>query len=91
MNKNIEEEWIVTEKRNNYQLLINNNKKIKLKLQSFVRKNEIQRVIFTFYNLLNKPIIELRSNKNCKIKSARILIYDKKDIPIKINSVNMSN
>ena len=60
MNKNIEEEWIVTEKSNNYQLLINNNKKIKLKLKSFVRKNEIQRLIFTFYNLLNKPIIELR-------------------------------
>ena len=26
-NKNIEDEWIVTEKSNNYQLLINNNKK----------------------------------------------------------------
>lgn len=90
-NKNIEEEWIVTEKRNNYQLLINKNKKIKLKLQSFVRKNEIQRLIFTFYSLLNKPIIEIRSNKNCNIKSTRILIYDKKDIPIIINSVDMSN
>ena len=90
-NKNIEDEWITTEKSNNYQLLINNNKKIKLKLQSFVRKKEIQKLIFTFYSLLNKPIIELRSNKNCKIKSARVLIYDKKDIPIKINSVDMSN
>ena len=55
----------MTEKSNNYQLLINKNKKIKLKLQSFVRKNEIQRLIFTFYSLLNKPIIEVRSNKNC--------------------------
>ena len=90
-NKNIEDEWIVTEKRYNYQLLINKNKKIKLKLQSFIRKNEIQRLIFTFYSLLNKPIIELRSNNNCKIKSARILIYNNKDIPIKINSVDMSN
>lgn len=90
-NKNIEDEWIATEKSNNYQLLINNNKKIKLKLQSFVRKKEIQKLIFTFYSLLNKPIIELRSKKNCKIKSARVLIYDKKDIPIKINSVDMSN
>ena len=90
-NKNIEEEWIVTEKSKNYQSLINKNKKIKLKLQTFVRKKEIQRLIFTFYNLLNKPIIEIRSNKNCKIISARILIYNKKDIPIKINSVDMSN
>ena len=90
-NKNIEDEWILTEKSNNYQLLINKNKKIKLKLKSFVRKKEIQRLIFTFYSLLNKPIIEVRSNKNCKIKSARVLIYDKKDIPIKINSVDMSN
>jgi len=90
-NKNIEDEWITTEKNKNYQLLTNNNKKIKLKLQSFFRKKEIQKLIFTFYDLLNKPIIELRSNKNCKIKSARVLIYDKKDIPIKINSVDMSN
>ena len=90
-NKNIEDEWITTEKNKNYQLLTNNNKKIKLKLQSFIRKKEIQRLIFTFYSLLNKPIIELRSNKNCNIKSARILIYDKRDIPIKINSVDMSN
>ena len=90
-NKSIENEWTVTKKSNNYQLLINKNKKIKLKLQSFVRKKEIQRLIFTFYSLLNQPIIEIRSNKNCKIKSARILIYDKKDIPIKINSVDMSN
>ena len=77
-NKNIEEEWITTEKSNNYQLLINNNKKIKLNLQSFVRKKEIQKNIFTFYSFLNKPIIELRSNKNCKIKSARVLIMTKK-------------
>ena len=52
-NKNIEGGWIVTEKSNNYQLLINKNKKIKLKLQSFVRNKEIQRLIFTFYSLLN--------------------------------------
>ncbi len=90
-NKSIKDEWIVTEKNNNYQLLINKNKKLKLKLQSFIRKKEIQRLIFTFYTLLNKPIIELRSNKNCNIKSARILIYDKRDIPIKINSVDMSD
>ena len=37
-NQNIKNEWIITEKNNNYQLLINKNKKIKLKLQSFVRK-----------------------------------------------------
>ena len=47
-NKNIEDEWITTEKNKNYQLLTNNNKKIKLKLQSFFRKKEIQKLIFTF-------------------------------------------
>ena len=47
-NKNIEDGWILTEKINNYQLLINKNKKIKLKLQSFIRKKKIQRLIFTF-------------------------------------------
>ena len=58
-NKNIEDEWIVTEKSDNYQLLINNNKKIKLKLQSFVRKKEIQKLIFTFYSLLNLSLIHI--------------------------------
>ena len=90
-NKNIENEWNIVEIKDNYQLLIHKNKQIKLKLQSFGSLKKSQKLIFTLYRLTNKPIIELRSTKNCKITSARMLIYDNKDIPIKINSIDMSN
>ena len=58
-NKNIEDEWIVTEKNKNYQLLINKNKKIKLKYKTIkFTKNLIFFIVILFsyviaLNLLN--------------------------------------
>ena len=44
-------------------------------------KNQIQKVIFTFFKIPKRPFIEIRSNKNCVIQSIRKITYNQKLIP----------
>jgi len=74
---NINNNWEILKKTRNLYIFVNNEEQTKLEIKLFIRSNNIQRSIFTFYDLQNNPLIEIRSNKNCQILIAKRITYNK--------------
>ena len=87
---NINNNWEILKKTRNLYIFVNNEEQTKLEIKLFIRSNNIQRSIFTFYDLQNNPLIEIRSNKNCQILIAKRISYNKELIPIEIQTINLS-
>ena len=89
--KNIENNWKLKKNSKHLQLFTNKSEQITLKLKPLYRSNKVQKIIFTFFKVPNRPILEIRSNKNCVIKSIRKITYNQKLIPDEIHTLNVSN
>jgi len=80
--------WLI-KNINKYKYTIENKEnKIKINVILFYRSNQIERLIFTFFNRQQKPTIEIRSDKKCEFKAIRKIIYNEKNIAIEIQSLN---
>ena len=89
--KNIENNWKLKKNSKYLQLFINKNDQITLKIKPLYRSNKVQKIIFTFFKVPYRPFLEIRSNKNCVIKSIRKITYNQKLIPDEIHTLNVSN
>ena len=56
------------------QLFANKIEQKTLQIRLLYRSNQIQKIIFTFYRIPKRPILEIRSNKNYNIQSIRKII-----------------
>ena len=77
--------WKLQKKSKYLQLFANKIEQKTLQIRPLYRSNQIQKIIFTFYKIPNRPILEIRSNKNCNIQSIRKIIYNKNFIPQEIH------
>ena len=50
---------------------------------------EVKKLVFIFFNKKTKPVIEIRSNKSCSLENIRKIIYDKKNVPLEIQTINL--
>ena len=89
--KNIENNWKIKNNSKYLQSFTNKNEQITLIIKPLYRSNKVQKIIFTFFKVPNRPFLEIRSNKNCVIKSIRKITYNQKLIPDKIHTLNVSN
>tara|TARA_B100000989_G_C19323712_1_gene377813 strand:- start:69 stop:650 length:582 start_codon:yes stop_codon:yes gene_type:complete len=83
--------WKLQKKSKYLQLFANKIDQKTLQIRPLYRANQIQKIIFTFYKVPNRPILEIRSNKNCNVQSIMKIIYNKNLIPQEIHSINISN
>ena len=83
--------WKLQKKSKYLQLFANKIEQKTLQIRPLYRSNQIQKIIFTFYKVPKRPILEIRSNKNCNIQSIRKIIYNKNFIPQEIHSINISD
>ena len=83
--------WKLQKKSKYLQLFANKIEQKTLQIKPVYRSNQIQKIIFTFYKVPKRPILEIRSNKNCNIQSIRKIIYNKNFIPQEIHSINISD
>jgi hypothetical protein len=81
--------WIIKNFNKNRYTIENKENKIKINIILFYKFNEIQRLIFTFFNKQEKPTFEIRSDKKCKFKTIRKIIYNENNIAIEIQSQNI--
>ena len=52
---------------------------------------EVKKLVFSFYNKENKPIIEIRNNKSCLLENIRKIIYNKTNVPKEIQTINLKS
>ena len=83
--------WKLNRKNKYLQIFINNIDQKILEIKPLYRSSQIQKIIFTYFKIPNRPFLEIRSNKNCDIQSIRKIIYNEKLIPKEIHSINASN
>ena len=83
--------WKLQKKSKYLQLFANKIDQKTLQIRPLYRANQIQKIIFTIYKVPNRPILEIRSNKNCNVQSIMKIIYNKNLIPQEIHSINISN
>ena len=81
--------WFIKNINKNKYIIENKQNKLKINIILLKRSKKIQKLIFTFFNKQEKPAFEIRSNKNCKFKTIRKIIYNQKNIAIEIQSQNI--
>jgi subtilisin family serine protease len=81
--------WFIKNINKNKYIIENKQNKLKINIILLKRSKKIQKLIFTFFNKQEKPVFEIRSNKNCKFKTIRKIIYNQKNIAIEIQSQNI--
>ena len=85
----IDKNWSNIKRTKNLHIYKNKNERLQINI--FYRSNKIQKLIFTFYNHANRPLIEMRSNNNCLLQTIRRIVYDKASIAYEIQSLNIKN